>query len=113
MLRAEVKSRVISNKTMIAVGLLVIPAELVILTAVNILWAVANPHPGFLGGLDVATRAAGILGILSSITVFAILIIGLNKEPGKKVAGAAVCTIVLALVMVQAIYCMSAWIKYG
>jgi hypothetical protein len=103
----------VSNGTMMSTALLVIPTEFIVLTIYSRLLAEFHPATGLLGNLDYGIRALAVLGILSVLTVLAVLILGLRKDAKKKAAGAIACVLVLAVLLIQAIYFTSGWIKYG
>jgi hypothetical protein len=66
---------------------------------------------GFGGGAREGAEILAALGILSSVIVFSVLVLGLNRNPREKVGGAVACVVALAIVLLQAIYFGSAWFK--
>src|SRR5262245_55535131 len=102
----------ISNKTMMTVAALVIPSQIL---ALILLHMTRNQHASdyIFGYAQSGVPVHATLGAVSSATVLVTLLLGLNKEPRKKVSGAIVCLIVPVIVLFQAIYFTAGWIKYG
>ncbi len=66
-----------------------------------------------IGDVSLLVRVGSISGVVGSITVFTALILGLNREPGKKVGGVVVCLITLTILLIQAVTFVGVWARTG
>lgn len=94
---------------MLTVVLLAIPLDILIYVVVMS----THPTSGLLGNFRLGEQTLAIAGIALSALVFSALMLGLKKDPKKKGGAVLACVVVLAIVLIQAIYFTGAWLKYG
>jgi hypothetical protein len=108
--RANTSRLTVSNRAMLALAVLVFPAEFVIMTVY--VKTLDTSGGGIINkSIDEGVHALAVLGAIG--VVVSALLAGLSHEPRRKVSGAVACLIVLAISLVQAIYFVTGWLKYG
>jgi len=100
---------------MITTALLAIPLEFFLFLAAGWAWGAIKPAEfhGIVGGVRQGIEIGAILGVASCLAVFTALMLGLNHKPHEKVGGALACVTVLTLLLLQTIYFVDAWAKFG
>jgi hypothetical protein len=98
----------ISNKAMLVIALSAIPVDILIYAMVM----GAHPSSSLLGNFGLGVQTLSISGIAISIVLSIALLLGLNHEPRKKVSGAIICLIALAMVLFQAIVATGEWLQW-